>query len=554
MPLYSHSGGSRLRDAAHAVLSRSGVRGYLREAQILGTTNISSMLELLAILLVVVPATRANVAVPDVIGNSMVLQRNQAVPIWGTADPGETVFVKFASQTQKTKAGPDGKWQIALKPMPASATPTTMTISGTNTITLDDILVGEVWIVAGQSNMEFALAQSADGEAAVAAANDPVIRLFNISRRVAFQHESGPLAVWQPVSSAAVRGFSAAGYYFAVQLRDALHVPIGMINSSYGGTQAEAWTPVEYLLASADLRPCVDRTKIWDEERPRVKAEYEQRMQQWREAADKAKAEGASPPSEPRVPDALRESRIAASIYDRMIAPLIPFAIRGVVWYQGESNEARAQQYEVLLPTLIRAWRERWGEGNFPFGIVQLPNYRDPRPEPSDEPWSFLREAQRRAALSTPNSGLIVTIDIGDAHDIHPKDKLDVGKRMARWALVAAYHQKVTMSGPIFRNVKPKGSKLVLTFDDVGKRLRIRNGGKLEEFAVAGADHRWHWAIAKIEGRNRIAVWSDAVPKPEAVRYAFNSNPQNPNLTDDAGLPAAPFRSDNWPGPTDGKR
>ena len=501
-----------------------------------------------------VPAARANVTVPDVISNSMVLQRDQAVPIWGTADPGETVVVKFASQTQKTQAGADGKWQVTLKPLAASPASGTMTISGKNMITLDDVLVGEVWIVSGQSNMQFTLAESADGEAAITAANDSAIRLFNISRKVAFQHESGPLALWQAVSPESVRGFSAAGYYFAVQLRNVLHVPVGVINSSYGGTQAEAWTPVAYLLASSELRPCVERTKIWDEERPRVRAEYEQRIQRWREAAEKAKAEGMRPPSEPRVPDALRESRIAASIYDRMIAPLIPFAIRGVVWYQGESNEDRAQQYELLLPTLIKAWRERWGEGNFPFGIVQLPSYRDPRLEPSDEPWSFLREAQRRTALTTPNSGLIVTIDIGEAHDIHPKDKLDVGKRMARWALVAAYGHRMTASGPMFRDVKPKGSKLVLTFDEVGKGLRIHDGGRLEEFAVAGADHQWHWASAKIKRRNQIIVLSDAVPRPEAVRYAFNSNPKHPNLTNDAGLPAAPFRSDNWPGPTDGKR
>jgi sialate O-acetylesterase len=507
----------------------------------------------LAILLAV-PAARADVTVPDLISNSMVLQRDQAVPIWGTADPGEAVVVKFGSQMQNTQAGTDGKWQVILKPMSASATSGTMIISGKNTITLEEVLVGEVWIVSGQSNMQFTLAESADGEAAVAAANDPAIRLFNVSRRVAFQHDSGPLAVWQPVSPASVRSFSAAGYYFAVELRNELRVPIGVINSSYGGTQAEAWTPVEYLLASPELRPCVERTKIWDEERPRVKAEYEQRMQEWREIAERAKAEGRRPPSEPRVPDALRESRIAASIYDRMIAPLIPFAIRGVVWYQGESNEARAQQYELLLPTMIKAWRERWGEGNFPFGIVQLPNYRDPQSEPSNEPWSFLREAQRRTALITLNSGLIVTIDIGEAHDIHPKDKLAVGKRMARWALVAAYGHKVTVSGPMFRAVKPKGSKLVLTFDEVGKGLRIHDGSELEEFAVAGADHQWHWASAKIKRRNQVIVWSDGVPRPEAARYAFNSNPKHPNLTNDTGLPAAPFRSDNWLGPTDGKR
>lgn len=484
----------------------------------------------------------------------MVLQREQPGPIWGTAEPGETVVVKFGSQTQTTQAGPDGKWRITLKPMPASIAAGTMTISGKNTITLDDVLVGEVWIVAGQSNMQLTVAESAGGDAAIAAANDSLIRLFNVSRQAAFQHQSGPLAVWQPASPATVREFSAAGYYFAAQLRNDLGVPIGVINSSYGGTQAEAWTPVEYLLASAELLPCVERTKIWDQERPGVKAEYEQQMRKWREAADKAKAESRRAPSQPRVPDALRESRIAASIYDRMVAPLIPFSIRGVVWYQGESNEARAQQYEILLPTMIKAWRERWGEGNFPFGIVQLPNYRDPQSEPSDAPWSFLREAQRRTALNTPNTGLIVTIDIGEARDIHPKNKLDVGKRMARWALVAAYHHKMTISGPMFRYAKQKGSSLVLTFDHVGRGLRIAEGDKLQEFAVAAADRRWHWASAKIKSHNQVTVWSDAVPHPEAVRYAFNSNPQHPNLINDTGLPAAPFRSDNWPGPTDGKR
>jgi len=482
------------------------------------------------------------------------LQRDRPVRIWGTADPGENVTVSFAGQTQVALPDPDGKWQITLKPIPASSTGRTMTVSGKNMITLDDVLVGEVWVVSGQSNMEFTLAQSADGEAAVAAANAPDIRLFHVSRNVAFQHEAGRLGVWQAASPASVRHFSAAGYYFAVDLRNALHVPIGMVDSSYGGTQAEAWTPIEYLMASPELRPCVERTKLWEEERPQAKAEYEQRLQQWSEAVEKAKAESTRPPSRPAVPDALRENRIAASIYDRMIAPLIPFTIRGAVWYQGESNEARAQQYELLLPTMIKAWRERWGQGDFPFGVVQLPNYRDVRPEPADEAWSFLREAQRRTAMSTANTGLIVTIDIGEARDIHPKNKLAVGKRMARWALVAAYQQKLVASGPMFRQVKTKRSKLELKFDVAGKGLRMRDGDKLDEFAVAGPDHQWHWANAQIKGRDRVVVWAADVPRPEAVRYAFNSNPRHANLTNDTGIPASPFRSDNWPGPTDGKR
>ena len=511
---------------------------------------------LFAIIAVAVYAAeaRADVSLPDVISDRMVLQQKQRVPIWGYADAGEVVTVRFAGQSKKTTASPDGKWLVKLDPLRANATPATMIISGRNQLELKDILVGEVWLVAGQSNMQRLLSETANGDAAIAAANHPSIRLFNVSRQVAFKHAAPPLATWQACASQTVKDFSAAGYYFGVELENELHVPIGLMNSSYGGSQAEAWTPVEYLLASDDLRPTVERTKIWDAERARVRVEYDEALKKWRSDADKAVAAGARPSPSPAVPDALREYRIASSIYNGMIAPLIPFYIRGAIWYQGESNEARAQQYALLLPTMIRAWRERWGEGDFPFGIVQLPNYRDPKTDPADEPWSHIREAQRRTAVSTPNTSLIVTIDIGEAHDIHPKNKLDVGRRMARWAMADVYGRRLTKSGPAFREAKVARARMVVKFDEVGTGLRIHDGEKLEEFAIAGADRKWFWANAKIVGKDRIEVWSDAVPQPLAVRYAFNNNPKHPNLTNDTGLPAAPFRTDNWPGPTDGKR
>jgi len=496
----------------------------------------------------------AKVSLADVISDGMVLQQNQKVPIWGRADPGESVTVRFAGQSKDTTAGADGEWLIRLDPMKANATAATMTIAGRNTIELRNILIGEVWLVAGQSNMQRLLSETANGDAAIAAADHPQIRLFNVSRQVAFKHAAPPLARWLACSPQTIKEFSAAGYYFGVELESELRVPIGLINASYGGSQAEAWTPVEYLLASPDLKPTVDRTKIWDEERARVRAEYDDAIKKWRADADKATAAGARPSPSPAVPDALREYRIAASIYDGMIAPLIPFYIRGAIWYQGESNEARAQQYRILLPTMIKAWRERWGEGDFPFGVVQLPNYRDPKPEPADEPWSHIREAQRRTVVATPNTGLIVTIDIGEAHDIHPKNKLDVGKRMARWALAQAYGRKITKSGPMFRDATPNHGKIILRFDEVGRGLQTRDGSEVNEFAIAGEDRKWVWAHAKIIGRDTIEVWSESVKKPIAVRYAFNNNPRAPNLTNDTGLPAAPFRTDNWPGPTDGKR
>ena len=509
---------------------------------------------IVVVLLLAATGVRANVSLPDVISDSMVLQQKQRVPIWGIADASETVTVRFAGQSKKTIASSEGKWLVKLDPMRGNATPATMIISGKNTIELTNILVGEVWLVAGQSNMQRLLSETANGEAAIAAADHPQIRLFNVSRQVAFKHAPPPLARWLVCSPQTVKEFSAAGYYFGVELEKELHVPIGLINSSYGGSQAEAWTPVEYLLASGDLRPTVERTRIWDEERPRVRVAYDEALKKWRAEADKAVAAGARPSPSPTVPDALREYRIASSIYNGMIAPLIPFYIRGAIWYQGESNEARAQQYELLLPTMIKAWRERWGEGNFPFGIVQLPSYRDQKPEPADEPWSHVREAQRRTAMNTANTGLIVTIEIGEARDIHPKNKLDVGKRMARWALVDVYGRKMTRSGPVFREAKITGSKIVVKFDEAGAGLKIRDGDKLDEFAIAGTDHKWHWASARIVSKNTIEVWSDVVPQPVAVRYAFNNNPRHPNLTNETGLPAAPFRTDNWPGPTDGKK
>lgn len=511
---------------------------------------------LLATLLFVAGTAHADVVLPDVLASGMVLQREQRIPIWGKADPGETVTVTFARQSKQTTTDKDGKWLVRLSPLRANATPTTMTIEGKNKLELKDILVGEVWLVAGQSNMQRLLSETANGAEAIAAANHPLIRLFNVSRQVAFKHAPPPLANWTACTPESVKPFSAAGYYFAVELQKELNVPIGVINSSYGGSQAEAWTPVEYLLANSELKPTVERTKIWDEERPRVKVEYEEAIKKWREEADAARNAGAKPKPSPAVPDALREYRIAASIYDGMIAPLIPFQIRGAFWYQGESNEARAQQYEVLLPVMIKAWRERWNEGDFPFGIIQLPNYRDSKAEPVDEAWSHIREVQRRTARALAQTGLIVTIDIGEARDIHPQNKLDVGKRMAYWAMSDVYGRPSVRSGPAFRDVKAStnGAEMLVSFDDTGRGLRTKDGAAPTEFAIAGEDHKWYWAQAKIVSKNLVRVWSSSVPHPVAVRYAFNNNPKNPNLTNDGGLPASPFRSDNWSGPTDGKQ
>lgn len=493
------------------------------------------------------------VTVPDVLGDSMVLQRDVKVPVWGKAEPGETVVVTFQKQKLTVVADRAGKWRVDLKPLRESSVPAELTIEGSNKIVFRDVLVGEVWLVSGQSNMQWTLFQSNDGEREVAAADHPQIRLFNVSREVGFKKKSGKLGEWATCNPKSVRDFSGAGFYFARELQKTLKVPVGVINSSYGGSQAEAWTPLEYLIDHPDLKATVERTKIWEEERSRVRARYDAEIEAWKIKAEEQKAQGARPSPSPSVPDALRDYRIAASIYNGMIEPLIPFAIRGAVWYQGESNEARAEQYRILLPTMIRAWREKWGQGDFPFGVIQLPNYRRVSEVPEESSWSFIREAQRVTAEATKNTGLIVTIDIGEANDIHPRNKLDVGLRMHRWAMRAAYRAKIALQ-PRFRSAKIERNRMILTFEDAGGGLRISRGEKLSEFAIAGDDRKFVWAEARIIGRNKIEVSAAGIANPRAVRYAFNANPKNPNLTNDSGIPASPFRTDNWPDPTTGKR
>lgn len=496
----------------------------------------------------------SEIILPDVIGDNMVLQRNQPVPIWGKADIGELVQVNYLNQNKSTTTDEKGNWKIWLDPLSTNATPSSLIISGNNKIELKNILVGEVWLCSGQSNMQWELQQSEGGVKAIAAADFPNIRLFNVSREVAFKREEGKLATWQICSPETVKNFSGVGYFFALELYQELGIPIGMINSSYGGSQAEAWTPVEYLATSPDLVPCIEREKIWAAERPQVQAGFDKQIEEWEAAAAKAKTTGEKPPRRPRVPDALRDYRIAASIYNGMIEPLIPFAIKGAMWYQGESNEERAEQYELLLTTMIRSWREKWGQGDFPFAIVQLPNFRPSESDPVDQAWSHLRDAQRKVFLQTKNTGLIVTIDIGEADDIHPTNKLEVGKRLFRWAMADVYHQPILKSGPVYLKAKFKKKKAIIYFREIGNGLKISNGKTLQEFAIAGADKNWIWANAKIKGKNKVVVWSDKITNPKAVRYAFNNNPINPNLSNETGIPACPFRTDNWPGPTAGKR
>ncbi|SDZ76712.1 sialate O-acetylesterase [Arachidicoccus rhizosphaerae] len=492
------------------------------------------------------------VKLPDILSSGMVLQRNTAVPIWGTALPGEDIKVTFGSQLHQTKADMSGNWKIFLDPLEASATGQTLLIQGINAIHLKDVVVGEVWLCAGQSNMQLVLPMTNKGDSVIASANYPMLHLFNVSRENSFGHTRGAIGTWEPCTPQSVKEFSAAGYYFGLGLEKQLKVPVGIINASFGGSQAEAWTPREYLRTPA-LQPCIDRDTMWASQRANVQVSYAKELEDWRAYAEKEKAAGRKPKEAPHQPEALRDYRPTSSIYNHMVQPLIPYQIKGVFWYQGENNEGRAEQYRSLLPAMIQSWRDKWGY-ELPFGIIQLPNYRDKSQLPVDGAWSFLRDAQRRTSDSLAKTGLIVLIDAGEAHNIHPHNKQIVGERMLTWALGAVYGQNILPSGPRFIKATYSGKTVTVDFDQVGKGLKTVDGKLPQSFALAGADHKWYWGEAKIINTHQIRVTSKEVKKPIAVRYAFNNNPDDPNLTNDSNIPASPFRSDDWPGPTQGKR
>ena len=505
---------------------------------------------LLGCALAAVSSAVADVSLPAVIGDHMVLQQEAAVPIWGTADPGERVTVTLGKQQVSAVADEGGKWQVTLK-APRAGGPYEMTVSGKNSIALKDILSGEVWVCSGQSNMAMSVRRSNNPEREIASADYPKIRLFAVKRIVADQPLTDVTGVWAACDSQTVANFSAVGYFFGRDLHKTLKVPIGLIHTSWGGTPAEAWTSRPTLEAGADFQPILDRWAKALENYPKAKEEYDQKLAQWKEDVEKAKAEGQKPPRRPGAPRGPGHPHMPSGLYNGMIAPLLPYAIQGAIWYQGESNAGRAHQYRTLFPTMIVDWRRAWGQGDFPFLFVQLANFKAEKPEPGESDWAELREAQTMT-LELPKTGMAVIIDIGEADDIHPKNKQDVGRRLALAARSVAYGQKLTYSGPMYKTMSVEGNKVRLSFDHIGGGLVARGGDGLKGFAVAGADSQFVWAEAKIDGKS-IVVWSDQVASPVAVRYAWADNPAC-NLYNKEGLPALPFRTDDWPGVTFGKR
>ena len=502
---------------------------------------------MLACLLLVTGSAIADVKLPAVIGDNMVLQQGLPVPIWGTAGAGEEITVSIADQKASTTASDKGEWSVKLKPM-AYGGPYEMTIAGKNKVTLKNVMVGEVWVCSGQSNMQWAVQNSNKGSEEVAAAKHPNLRLFSVKLQVSETPLDDTTGSWAECTPEVAGPFSAVAYFFGRELQQKLGVAVGLVHTSWGGTPCEAWTPRDVLMSDVAYRPILDRWEQALKDYPEAKKKHEKAVEQWKLDCEKAKAEGKPEPWWPWPPLGPGHSSTPSGLYNAMISPVIPYGIKGAIWYQGESNADRAYQYRKLFPDMIKSWRRDWGQGDFPFLFVQLANFGWPPPD--DTQWPELREAQTMT-LKLKNTGMAVAIDIGDAADIHPKNKQDVGKRLGLAAEAIAYGRKIDYSGPIYRSMAVENDSIRVMFSHAADGL-VAKGGILRGFTVAGEDKKFVPANARIEG-NSVVVSSPAVKKPAAVRYAWTTNPEC-NLYNKADLPASPFRTDTWPGKTAGKR
>ena len=447
----------------------------------------SRLLLFVLALIFTTPAAWAEVSLPSIFADHMVLQRGMKVPIWGKADAGEEVTVKFGNQTHSTAADDAGKWSVKLEPLQANAEPQQLSVSGKNTVTLNDVLVGEVWIGSGQSNMEWNMTMTENPEKDIAAANHPLLRLFLVPKVKAALPADDLEAEWKVCTPESVPSFSGVAYFFGRELHNELDVPVGIIASSWGGSRIEPWIPT------------VEPKKGYSE------------------------------------------------MYNAMIAPLVRYALRGAIWYQGESNvnDKEGLTYRDKMELLINGWRILWGRNNLSFYYVNIAPFKSfYEPENLPKLWHYQSEA-----LKIPGTGMAVVTDIGNIDDIHPRNKLDVGKRLALWALAKDYGRTdLVYSGPLYKSMKADGNKIRLNFAHLGGGLVSRDGNPLSEFQIAGADGNYIAAQAEIDG-DSVVVSSKEVAEPKNVRFAWHKL-SNANLSNKAGLPAAPFTTENWRGGT----
>ena len=646
--------------------------------------NVKKWITLLVILMA--GNSFAQVRLSPIFSSNMVLQQGMEIPVWGEASPGEKITVTLDKNTVAVKANKEGKWTLRLPSMNYGG-PFNMIIKGKNLQTLENVMIGEVWVCSGQSNMEFPLKGAKNGDAEIAASDYPAIRLFTVKKRISQNtHEQLQDGEWSMCSPATSPHFSAIAYFFGRELTQKLKVPVGLINTSWGGTVAETWTSDQMIAQNPDFTNQLEQLKKVDLDNYAKSVEKEIRDRVGESSAVDLGMKGDQPAwAAPELNDSswktmelpgyiesnglqgvdgiiwfrreinltaaeanqnstlhlakvndsdntflngtrIGETKLQAEklrvypikegilkpgkniltvqmedvggmggiygnpatlylqcgdktitlaggwkykvgllkfnavlspnsyptlLYNGMIQPLVPFGIRGGIWYQGEGNAERAKQYQRLFPDLIKDWRNHWNQGDFPFLFVQLANFMKTDSLPHESSWAELREAQSMT-LALPNTGMAVTTDVGEALDIHPKDKQTVGSRLALSAFKVAYKQDLIYSGPVYKDMKVNGSKIVLSFDQVGGGLKIRNKyGYIQGFAVAGDNHKFYWATGKLTGPNTLEVESPEVQNPVAVRYAWGNNPDDANLYNSADLPATSFRTDKWKGITE---
>ena len=484
----------------------------------------------------------ADVRLPHIFAEHMVVQRDMPIAIWGFADLGERVTVKLGPNQATAKADTAlGNWLVKLPPMSAGG-PYRMTVTAENTIELTDILVGEVWLCSGQSNMQMRVKDSKNAAAEIAAADYPEIRSFDVLQLATGLPVSDVQGVWRICKPQNVEQFSAVAYFFGREIHSRLGVPVGLVNSSWDGTRIEPWTPPEGFAAVPELQHISKNVEQINAHYRKQLADSVDQIDAWLADIRKALAHGQPLAAVPIPNHPLSDRQQPTSLYNGMIHPLVPLAIRGAIWYQGEANVGEAMAYHHKMKALISGWRKVWDQGEFPFYFVQLAPYRYGRQMPLRLPQ--LWEAQS-ASLAIPNTGMAVTIDIGESDDIHPKNKQDVGKRLALWALAKTYgHADLVYSGPLYKSMAIEGGKIRISFDHVGDALKSRNGKPLTWFQVAGDDKAFVGANAIIDGKT-VLVASEKVAKPVAARFGWHRLAR-PNLTNDQGLPAAPFRTDRW--------
>ena len=497
---------------------------------------------LVTALLAATTAARADVRLPAVVGSNMVLQREAPLPIWGWADPGEQVTVTLGDAKQSATAGDNGRWEIKLPAMKSGGGPLTMTIQGKNTLTLNNILIGEVWVGSGQSNMQWSVIASAKAKEEIESAKHPRIRLFLVPLVPSGTPAENVNASWQECSPDSIPQFSAVLYFFGREIQKDLDVPVGLIATSWGGTAIQPWIPPAGYASEADLKQEGENAANAARSYPETVKNTLPAYKKWLEQTEKLVAEGKNPPPPPAYPNhPLNSNGAPTGLYNGMIHPLVPFAIRGALWYQGESNRGQGMKYHTYMKALITGWRKVWNQGDFPFLFVQLAPFRyDQNSTALPEIW----EAQT-ATLAVPNTGMAVTTDITTVNDIHPPNKQDVGKRLALWALANTYGRKdLVYSGPLFDSMQVEGDKIRIKFKHVGGGLASHDGKPLSWFAIAGEDKKFHQAQATIDGES-VVVQSPDVKQPVAVRFGWDQIAE-PNLQNKAGLPASPFRTDKW--------